>query len=103
MSSQFGFTRRELRTLRALRTPRGIQRALDAMPYHLADTAWSPRRGLSTRTAPLLQGAIFAAAAPRVLGVPPPLVTLEALHDTDHVLPVVPLHGRWAAIAKLDF
>jgi hypothetical protein len=28
------FTAQELRALRALRTPHGIQRALDAMPYH---------------------------------------------------------------------
>ena len=41
-----GFTPRELRELRALRTPAGIQRAMDAMPYHLAGTAWSPRRVL---------------------------------------------------------
>jgi hypothetical protein len=35
----FGFTPRELRAFRALRTPWGVQRALDAMPYHLKDTA----------------------------------------------------------------
>ena len=44
----FGFTPRELRTRRALRSPRGVQRALDALPYHLAGTAWSPRGVLSS-------------------------------------------------------
>src|SRR5881628_4146805 len=103
MSSQFGFTRRELRTLRALRTPLGVQRALDAMPYHLADTAWSPRRVLRTRTAHCLEGAIFAAAALRILGFPPLLLDLEAVQDTDHVLAVFRLRGRWGAIAKSNF
>src|SRR5207253_1760852 len=99
-AAAFGFTPRELRALRALRTPRGIQRALDAMPYHLADTAWSPRRVLATRTAHCLEGAIFATAALRVLGFPPLLLDLEAVQDTDHVLAVFRLRGRWGAIAK---
>src|SRR5437773_671614 len=103
MSSQFGSTRRELRTLRALRTPLGVQRALDAMPYHLADTAWSPRRVLRTRTAHCLEGAIFAAAALRVLGFPPLLLDLEAVQDTDHVLAVFSLRGHWGALAKSNF
>jgi len=34
MRREFGFTPREWRALRALRTP-GIQRALEAMPYHV--------------------------------------------------------------------
>src|SRR2546428_13648679 len=103
MSSQFGFTRRELRTLRALRTPLGVQRALDAMPYHLADTAWSPRRVLRTPTAHCLEGAIFAAAPLRVLGFPPPFLDLEALQDTDHVLPGVRLPGHPGALANANF
>src|SRR2546429_5374717 len=103
MSSQFGFTRREPRTLRALSTPLGVQRALDAMPYHLADTAWSPRRVLRTRTAHCLEGAIFAAAALRVLGFPPLLLDLEAVQDTDHVLAVFRVRGQWGGLAKSNF
>src|SRR5213594_1058649 len=73
------------------------------MPYHLADTAWSPRRVLRTRTAHCLEGAIFAAAALRVLGFPPLLLDLEAVQDTDHVLAAFRLRGRWGAIAKSNF
>jgi hypothetical protein len=98
-----GFTRRELRALRALRSPRGVQRALDAMPYHLAGTAWSPRRVLRERTAHCLEGAIFAAAALRVLGFPPLLLDLEAVQDTDHVLAVYRVRGHWGAVAKSNF
>jgi hypothetical protein len=98
-----GFSPGEIRALRALRTPYGIQRALDAMSYHLAPTAWSPRRVLSARTAHCLEGAIFAAAALRVLGFPPLLLDLEAVQDTDHVLAVYRLRGHWGAIAKSNF
>jgi len=75
--------------LESLRTPAGVQRALDAMPYHLASTAWSPRRVLRERTAHCLEGAIFAAVALRALGYPPLLLDLEAVQDTDHVLAVL--------------
>jgi len=98
-----GFTRRELRALAALGSPRGVQRALDAMPYHLASTAWSPRRVLRERTAHCLEGAIFAAVALRVLGFPPLLLDLEAVQDTDHVIAVFRERGRWGAIAKSNF
>ncbi len=98
-----GFTPRELRALRGLGDPAGIQRALDAMPYHLAGTAWSPRRVLRERTAHCLEGAIFAAAALRVLGFPPLLLDLEAVQDTDHVIAVFRLRGHWGAIAKSNF
>jgi len=99
----FGFTPGEFRALRALRTPHGIQRALDAMPYHHASTAWSPRRVLRERRAHCLEGAVFAAAALRVLGYPPLLLDLEAVQDTDHVLAVYRERGHWGAIAKSNF
>jgi hypothetical protein len=98
-----GFTPGELRRLRALRTPAGIQRALDAMPYHLAPTAWSPRRVLREWTAHCFEGAVFAAAALRVLGFPPLLLDLEAVQDTDHVLAVFRIRGHWGAIGKSNF
>ena len=98
-----GLTPRELRALRALRSPLGIQRALDAMPYHVATSAWSPRRVLAERTAHCLEGAVFAAAALSVLGFPPLLLDLEAVQDTDHVLAVFRLRGPWGAIAKSNF
>jgi len=97
------FTPAELRQLRALKTPAGIQRFLDAIPYHLAGTAWSPRKVLREKTAHCLEGAIFAAAALRVLGFPPLLVDLEADQDTDHVLAVFKLRGHWGALAKSNF
>jgi hypothetical protein len=98
-----GFTPSELRTLRALKTPAGIQRFLDDMPYHLAGTAWSPRRVLREKTAHCLEGAMFGAAALRALGFPPLILDLEADQDTDHVIAVFKSRGHWGAIAKSNF
>ncbi len=98
-----GFTPAELRSLRALKTPRGVQQFLDRMPYHLAGTAWSPRRVLRERTAHCLEGALFAAAALRVLGYPPLILDLEADQDTDHVLAVYRVGGHWGSVAKSNF
>jgi hypothetical protein len=97
------FTRSELRTLRALKTPAGIQRFLDNVPYHLAGTAWSPRLVLREKTAHCLEGATFAAAALRVIGFPPLILDLEAEHDTDHVIAVFKSRGHWGAVAKSNF
>jgi hypothetical protein len=97
------FTARELRTLRALKTPQGIQRFLDAMPYHLAGTSWSPRRVLREGTAHCLEGATFGAAALRVLGYPALVFDLEAEQDTDHVVAIYQMRGHWGAIAKSNF
>ena len=100
---QFGFTASELRTLRALKTPHGIQRFIDALPYHLAGTSWSPRLVLRERTAHCLEGAIFGAAALRVLGFPPLVFDLEADRDTDHVVAIFKVRGHWGGIAKSNF
>jgi len=98
-----GFTPAELRKLRSLKDPYGIQRLLDDMPYHLANTAWSPRRVLREGTSHCMEGAIFAAAALRANGHPPLIVDFEAEHDTDHVLAVYRVRGLWGAVAKSNY
>ncbi len=97
------FTPSESRKLRSLKTPAGIQRFLDEIPYHLATTAWSPRVVLRERTAHCLEGAILAAAALRVIGFPPLVLDLEADRDTDHVLAIFKVRGHWGAVAKSNF
>lgn len=98
-----GFSPAELRKLRSLRTPYGIQRFIDDMPYHLATSAWSPRRVLAERTSHCLEGAIFAAAALRAIGRPPLVVDLEAENDTDHVIAVFKERGHWGALGKSNY
>ena len=97
------FTARELRTLRSFKTPRGIQRFLDSLRYHLAATAWSPRKVLRGGTAHCLEGAIFAAAALRAIGYPPLILDLEADRDTDHVIAIYKMRSHWGAVAKSNF
>ena len=97
------FTPAELRKLRSLKDPHGIQQFLDAMPYHLEDTAWSPRVVLRENSAHCLEGAMFAAAALRANGFPPLILDFEADHDTDHVIAVYRVGGHWGAVAKSNF
>lgn len=99
----YGLTPRELRRLRSLKTPARIQHFINTLPYHKADTAWSPRRVLREGTAHCLEGALLAAAALRVNGFPPLIMDLEAVQDTDHVLAVYQVDGCWGTIAKSNF
>ncbi|MGI0080389.1 MAG: hypothetical protein ACRECH_12285 [Nitrososphaerales archaeon] len=102
-TDQGSFTPEELRSLRSLKDPYGIQRFLTDLPYHLAETAWSPRRVLREKTAHCLEGAIFAAAALQANGYSPLIIDFEAKRDTDHVLAVYQIDGCWGAIAKSNF
>ena len=89
--------------MRALKTPVGIQKFLDDLPYNLSLTAQSPRKVLETGTASCLEGGIFAAAALRAIGFPPLIFDLEADADTDHVVAIFNVRGHWGAIAKSNF
>ncbi len=98
-----GFTPIELRKLRTLKDPYSIQRFLDDMPYHLANTSWSPRLVLKENTSHCFEGAMLAAAALRANGYPPLIFDLEAENDTDHVVAIYRLKGHWGAIAKSNY
>lgn len=93
----------ELRFLRSLKHPAGIQAFLDSIPYHLAGTAFSPLMVLRHQTAHCLEGAIFAAAALRVNGYPPLLLDLEGHQDSDHVIAVFQEKGAWGAVAISNY
>ena len=97
------FTSQELRTLRALKNPLGIQSFLDRIPYHLGTTAWSPRVVLRQQSAHCLEGAIFAAAALRALGQRPLILDLEADDDSDHVICVYQQDGGWGSIGSSNY
>jgi hypothetical protein len=97
------FTPAELRKLRSLKDPHGIQRFLNRQPYHVADTAWSPRLVLRENTSHCFEGALFAAAALRANGYPPLVIDLEAEHDTDHVVAIYKQHGHWGAVSKSNY
>jgi hypothetical protein len=99
----FGLSRENLRTLRALKTPKLIQQFIDGLTYQYEDTAGSPQRTLRDRKGHCLEGALLAAAALRLNGHPPLLMDLEAVHDDDHVLAIYRENGLWGSIAKSNF
>jgi hypothetical protein len=101
-----GFNPSERGVFRRLTTPAKIQRFLDELAYNKepdGPTCFSPRRVLQSRSAHCMEGALFAAAALRVLGRPPLLLDLEAVRDDDHVLAVFRQRGHWGALAKSNY
>jgi len=100
------FTAAERAVFRRLGSPEKIQRFLDDLAYNKepdGPTCRSPRRVLRDRTAHCMEGALFGAAALRVLGHPPLLLDLEAVRDDDHVLAIFRVRGCWGALAKSNF
>ena len=101
------FDARERAVFRRLASPGKIQSFVDReLAYNkelTGETCRSPRRVLRDRTAHCMEGALFAAAALRMLGHPPLLLDLEAVRDDDHVLAIYRVRGHWGAIAKSNF
>jgi hypothetical protein len=98
-----GLDDKVFRPLRRLKTPIDVQRLLNALEYHDADTCWSPRRVLHESTAHCMEGAMLAATALRVIGYPPLIMDLEGEQDDDHVIAVYRVRGHWGAVAKSHF
>jgi len=100
------FTPAERAVFRTLQTPDRIQRFLDRLPYNKephGHTCRSPRSVLLHRSAHCMEGALFGAAALRMLGHPPLLFDLEAVRDDDHVLAIFRIRGHWGALAKSNY
>ena len=88
----------QLAVFRRLNTPEKIQRFLDELTYNKEEdgaTCRSPRRVLRDRTAHCMEGALFGAAALRLLGHPPLLSTWK-VRDDDHVLAIFQRRGHSA-------
>ena len=98
---------RERRVFQKLKTPAIIQRFLDEeIGYNKEPggaTCYSPRLVLREGVAHCMEGAMVAAMALRRLGHPPLLLDLEAVRDSDHVLAVYRVNGRWGSVAKSDY
>ena len=100
------FTPAERAIFQRLRTPEKIQQFIDDLAYNKEKggaTCRSPRRVMRDRTAHCMEGAMFGAAAFRMLGQPPLVLDLEAVRDDDHVLAVFRARGCWGAVAKSNF
>lgn len=100
------FTPAERAVFRRLSSPEKIQRFLDDLAYNKepgGPTCRSPRRVLPDRTGHCMEGALFGAAALRMIGHPPLLLDLEAVRDDDHVLAIFRQRGCWGAVAKSNY
>src|SRR5215831_1669203 len=101
------FTPAERAVFRRLTSPDKIQQFLDFdLAYNKepdGPTCRSPRSVLRDRTAHCMEGALFGAAALRMLGHPPLLLDLEAVRDDDHVLAIFRVRGLWGAVAKSNY
>jgi hypothetical protein len=101
---EFGLTPREAQALRRLTPPWKIQRFLDTLDYDIDGIGCrSPRRALRERMVQCMDGAMLGAAALRLTGHPPLILSLEGERDTDHVLAVFQLNGGWGALARSNF
>ena len=92
------------RVYRKLSTPAKIQDYLDdGIDYNDAATCYGPHLVIRHRRAHCMEGALFAAAALRLLGHKPLLVDLEAVRDDDHVVAVFRENRCWGAVAKSNY
>jgi hypothetical protein len=107
MNNAARFTREERAIFRRLRTPEKIQRFLDEeVAYDLepdGPRCRSPRLVMRDRLAHCMSGALFGAAALRMIGYPALLLDLEAVRDTDHVLALFRVRGHWGAVAQSNY
>ena len=101
------FTAEERSIYRRLNKPEKIQRFLDEeIGYNKekkGPTCRGPRRVIRERTAQCMEGALFGAAALRMIGFKPLLLDLEAVRDDDHVIALFRQGGRWGAVAKSNY
>jgi hypothetical protein len=105
-AGKFNLNKDELHLLRRLTTVEKIQQYLEDLPYNKerdGETCRSPRLALRYSTAHCFEGALLAAAALRVNGLPPLILDLESVRDDDHVIAVFRLKGFWGAIAKSNY
>lgn len=102
----YELTPKELRILRALRTPEKIQDFLDTLPTNFeenGETCMSPRRVLRERVAHCMEGAMLAALALRIAGQKPLVMDLKVTgNDADHIVTLFQYRDHYGAISKTN-
>ena len=99
------FTTEERRLLKRVRTPRDVQRFLNALPYNTepppAGATQRTFRGVLQRgAAHCLEAALTAAVILEHHGYPPLVMSFESIDELDHVLFVYRERGRWGSIGR---
>jgi hypothetical protein len=94
----------EQRTMEGLTSPSKIQEFLDQTSYSTENLYRCPLRVLRERRAHCFDGAVFAAAALRELGLRPLVLELVPNErDDDHMIAPYQREGLWGAVAKSNF
>jgi hypothetical protein len=92
------------RTMRSLSTPEKIQTFLDRITYCGEDDDYHcPLVLINSGQGCCFAGALFGAAALRMLGHTPLVIELKSEHDDDHILAVYKKNGYWGAVAKSHY
>jgi hypothetical protein len=97
------FTPAERRVIKTYRTPREVQRWLNALPYNTepqGPTQRSFREVVRLHTAHCLEGALSAAVILEQHGYPPRVLSFESIDQLDHVIYVYQRNGLWGSIAR---
>ncbi len=97
------FTRKELAVIDAHRTPRQVQRFLNALRYNhhrVGTTLRSFRQVVRQGETHCMEAALVAAVLLEQHGYPPLVVSLESRDNLDHVLVAFKQRGRWGAVAR---
>jgi hypothetical protein len=96
-------TRAERHVVESLRTPRAVQRWLNALPYNDergGETLRSFRGVVRTGTAHCLEAAITAATVLEQHGYPPLVLSFESIDLLDHVIFVYRTPTGWGSVAR---
>lgn len=94
----------EYKFLKTLANPARIQAFLDEISYSTDHVYRCPLRVLRERIAHCFDGALFAAAALRLLGYPPLILEMVPNgRDDVHLLALYKRNGHWGAVAKSNF
>lgn len=94
------FSKEEISFLKKLRSPIGIQHFLNETKYNPDYVTCSPKKIIQSRKANCFEGALFAAAALRIMGHEPAIVDLMAENDDDHVIAIFKQNNCYGAVAK---
>ena len=95
-----GFQKPELDILRKFRKPFDIHLFLNEIKYNPDYITFSPAKVIQRRQANCFEGALFAAAALRLLGHKPLIVDFMTHNDDDHVIAIYKQNNLYGAIAK---
>ena len=98
--NQYSFSNEEITFFKKFKKPNDIQQFLNALEYNPEYVTNSPRKVLQCKKANCFEGAIFAAAALKIIGFKPLIVDFMTENDDDHVIAVFKQDNYYVAVAK---